>query len=67
MGRHPGYVVPQEERDRISAAQRRNWALKRGPWTEAARMILQAISNNDRDLAHEVLDSYINTEAEQDG
>jgi hypothetical protein len=64
MGRHIGYVIPQEEKDKIAATQRRTWALKRRPWTDASRMILAAISDGDQALAHEILDAYMNTEQE---
>jgi DNA-binding transcriptional regulator PaaX len=61
-GRPVGYRMSQEQRDRVSQSQREVWSSVRGPWVEAVRMIRQAIDHNDSELAHDILDAYINTE-----
>jgi len=63
IGRPPGYRTTPEERERIAVAARAAWAMRR-PWNEAVRLMREAIRNNDGELAHDILDAYMNTEME---
>jgi len=63
MGRPGGFTLSQEEKDRIAATQRANWAKRRGPILAFTRGIVEAVEAGDADTAYEILDRFIEARA----
>lgn len=66
MPRPKGYVVSEEERSKLSSAMKRVWSERRKPWAEIMRPIQEAMDQGDRELAHDLIDSVMDSWEEGD-